>query len=39
MANLGQIQNIVIVRMENRSFDCLPGCRSLPLFNRADQMA
>src|SRR5258708_4347979 len=34
--DLGQIKTIVVVMMENRSFDHLLGSLSLPPFNRAD---
>lgn len=36
MPNLAQIQNIVVVMMENRSFDHMLGYLSLPPSNRAD---
>jgi len=36
MANLDQIRTIVIVMMENRSFDHMLGYLSLPPFNRKD---
>src|ERR1022692_4392711 len=36
MPNLDQINTIVIVMMENRSFDHMRGYLSLPPFNRAD---
>jgi phospholipase C len=36
MANLDQIQTIVVLMMENRSFDHMLGYLSLPPFNRAD---
>lgn len=36
MANLDQIQTIVVVMMENRSFDHMLGYLSLPPLNRAD---
>jgi phospholipase C len=35
-ANLDQIKNIVVVMMENRSFDHMLGYLSLPPFNRTD---
>src|SRR5260370_35433253 len=36
MANLDQIQTIIVVLMENRSFDHILGYLSLPPFNRTD---
>src|SRR5438105_464225 len=36
MANLDQIQTIIIVMMENRSFDHMLGYLSLPPVNRTD---
>ena len=36
MANLDPIRNIIVVMMENRSFDHMLGYLSLPPFNRAD---
>ena len=36
MAKLSDIQTIVVVMMENRSFDHILGYLSLPPFNRTD---